>query len=395
MRLLLVAILLIGAKTPQPVYRYLQTLADRHGLREVITSKEFLSPISQKLGIKNYPPDIKTEVLLSKLMEKPLHRAYVTIYMLFEKRKRELIAQGRYDAQMKSIFAHSDSLSFAHIPIFMGVDDDYELETINEIIGEIIESSEFDIHFMSDARDALLATLHEDLTSIIGFQPKYYLIGSSYLLRDNHLHPATLTDQESRALRRLGYREHEISVISPIVANEIITEQLTPELLKSTVDDVDLAVVVDLMVEPGILGNYILDLVHVSRLSRGPLPLSYLLGRELLLDVDADDFAQQLEQYIALLDDPNNPASLFQLVQLTRLGFSLVEIKQLSYAARDAIIVANPVNRDDFIDTFSLDDVAEINRLVNNTGPLVFQLINVVGMPLELIKPHNLLLERQ
>ena len=382
----IIAVFLVSAKPP--VYRYLQTLVDRYGLREVITSKNFLSPVSQQLGIKRYPADIPVEVLLNELMNDPVHRAYVTIYMLFEKRKQELINQGQYDAQMEVIFDNSDTLSVAHIPVFMGIDDDYDLDTINEIVGEVMENSDLDTHFLSDAQEALLETLHEDLTSIIGVIPRFYLNTGSYLLRNNHLSATALTDDTKQALRELGYRDHE--VIPRELAEILIAEQLTPKLLASTVNGVDLAIVVDLMTEPGIFGDYVLELVHISRLSHGPTPLSYLLGRELLLDVEADDFEQQLTEYLAVVNDPINPASLFQLVQLTRLEFPLAEIKQLNYDVRDAIIVANPVNRDDFIDKFGVDNLDEINYLVDTTGPLVLQLMGL-GMPLELINPHNLL----
>ena len=394
MRLLfIIATFMIGANNPAPVYRYLQTLVERHGLREVITSKNFLSPVSQQLGIKRYPADIPPEVLLNELMANPVHRAYVTIYMLFEKRKQELIHQGQYDEKMQLIFDHSDHLSVSHIPAFMGVDDDYDLETLNEIVGEVMENSDFDMHFLSDAEEALIATLHEDFTDLIGLLSKYYLHTGSYLLRDNHLSAAVLSDKDRQALQELGYHDHEV-FMPQVVADELIAGQLTPELLDRTVDGVDLEIVIDLMVEPGIFGDYVLDLIHISRLSRGAIPLSYLLGRELLLDVEADNFAQQLTEYLSVIDDPINPASLFQLVQLTRLEFPLAEIKQLSYAARDAIIVANPVNRDDFIDMFGLTDITDINTIVADTGPLVLQLMSL-GMPLELIKPHNLLFKRQ
>lgn len=391
MRLLFViAIFMVSANNPAPVYRYLQTLVDRHGLREVITSKNFLSPVSQQLGIKRYPADIPPEVLLNELMANPVHRAYVTIYMLFEKRKQELIHQGQYDKKMQLIFNHSDHLSVFHIPAFMGVDDDYDLETLNEIVGEVMENSDFDMHFLSDIEEALIATLHEDFTDITGLLSNYYLHTGSYLLRDNHLSASLLSDKDRQALQELGY-DHEI--MPQVVADELIAGQLTPELLDRTVDGVDLEIVIDLMVEPGIFGDFVLDLIHISRLSRGAIPLSHLLGRELLLDVEADDFAQQLTEYLSVIDDPINPASLFQLVQLTRLEFPLAEIKQLSYAARDAIIVSNPVNRDDFIDMFGLTDIDDINIMVADTGPLVLQLTNL-GMPLELIKPHNLLFKR-
>ena len=317
-------------------------------------------------------------------------RAYVTIYTLFEKRKQELIKKGQYDKQMKSIFDHSDTLSVAHVQAFMGVDDDYDLDTLDEIIYEVMEVSDFDIHFLSDAQDALVETLHEDFASIIGVMTKFYLSTGSYLMRDNHLIATALADKDRQALLELGYHEHD--VIPRELADLLIAEQLTPELLQATVDGVDLAIVIDLMTEPGIFGEYVLDLIHINRLSRGPTPLNHLLGRELLLDVNADDFEQQLTEYLTVVTDPINPASLFQLVQLSKLEFSLAEIKQLSYGARDAIIVANPVNRDDFIDKFGSVDIDEINILVADIGPLVLQLMGM-GMPLEFINPHNLSLK--
>ena len=70
----------------------------------------------------------------------------------------------------------------------------------------------------------------------------------------------------------------------------------------------------------------------------------------------------------------------FQATQLQHLGFTAEEVNALSYRARDAIIITDFKNKDDFVkhanavlnlETF---DVEAINAVVADSGPLVFVL---------------------
>ncbi len=73
-------------------------------------------------------------------------------------------------------------------------------------------------------------------------------------------------------------------------------------------------------------------------------------------------------------------AGSFQTTQLIRLGFDHMTIEALSYRARDAIIISDPDNKDDFVSNANalLDtsdfDVEAINAAVADIGPLVFTL---------------------
>ncbi len=112
------------------------------------------------------------------------------------------------------------------------------------------------------------------------------------------------------------------------------------------------------------------------------------------MKVDSAEFAAHLAVIEGLANHPQHKASLFQIVQLDRLDFTLEEIRMLSYDARDAIIISNPDEQRDFlakiraslgIKDFNSQEIKEIEA---KTGPLVFMLLDN-GYDLEDIQPHN------
>ena len=66
------------------------------------------------------------------------------------------------------------------------------------------------------------------------------------------------------------------------------------------------------------------------------------------METDSDGFTA----VIALLNAKDNPASLFQIVQLVRLGYALEEITALDYYTRDAIIVSGHYDRAALLEVF-------------------------------------------
>ena len=157
-------------------------------------------------------------------------------------------------------------------------------------------------------------------------------------------------------------------------AASIVHGKLDPQTFASAVNGLDLAIVIDLASENGVFGDIQLSLRQITRLSRAYHPFKRLLARELLLDPEGKDFEAQLAAAIAILHDPERPATLAQLVQLTKLNYSLDDIKALTYSGREAIIVSDPVNKHDFEQQFGTMTMADINTIAADIGAAILLL---------------------
>ena len=249
-----------------------------------------------------------------------------------------------------------------------------------------------------------------------------------YLMRHTHVRHPPPSPFDLTELQQGGY---DID----IMRQELPTVPLTPVLLDnrvlptSIVDErarigaLNFALAMDFILEAGILvpgfspnvieeetfADWQIDLAKLTHSIPQHLPGSITrilfhaagqkdvlaaLAIELGLEVDSADFAAHLTAIEDLANHPQHKASLFQVVQLDRLGFSLEEIKMLSYDARDAIIVSNPEGREDFVAKLSASlgikdfNSQAINAIEAKTGPLVFMLLDN-DYDLEDIQPHN------
>ena len=224
--------------------------------------------------------------------------------------------------------------------------------------------------------------------------PITYRNARSYLNRVNRVRHFQISDNEVNVLRALGYTDSElIDKISPQLAQVLVNDQVQPELDNSLLN-LPASVTIDLLTEPGIIGNYVLTPYQLEAFDD---TIEYLANE---LEVDADslehldaklamtDEDNWLHKVAELLDNPESPATLFQVTELRRLGFSFDEIGVLNYFAREAIIVSGYENREIFVKNHGKPS-SKINSFVNKSGPLVYRLLRL-GYEADQINKHTL-----
>lgn len=296
------------------------------------------------------------------------------------------------------------------VPLIMAVDGDYSIDELSERFGELALHS-FTIRYRQQDLQADSRTNHH----------------GHYLMRSTHVRHPPPSPFDLDTLQQGGY---DVDIVKSLLP----TSQLTPALLsgdvlplittggRTRIGVLDLAMAMDFMLEAGILvpgssqqliaeslqkGQHDFVALETNRLQHLPVSVKQTLFHatgqkdalaalaiELGLEVESADFANHLKTIEDMVNHSQNPASLFQIVQLSRLGFTLEEISGLSYDARDAIIISDPENKDDFIAklktslSISTFDAAKINTITHVRGALVFILLNK-GYTLKDIQPHN------
>ena len=377
------------------VHRYLQTLATEYGLLDLVRNQQFFTPVARLLGasIEHVGQQQPPAVAWQNLMQEPAYRAYASRYAVMEMNILYLQEQAQQQGddalhdELASNYENLEQISLEQVPVFMAIDGDLDFDTLSDRFHQVLFRSRLDIHTLSDIQEALYNSVADEeefvTVNLINFSHH-----GSYLLRSNRIMHRALLPAVVAELQQLGWQEEQIAMMPHNFAVEIIREELTPPLLDAVVNGLDLTIVIDLTTEGMVFANLVLSLAQVSRLSRVPTPLKQMLGRELLLDINSKDFDQQFAAAVAVLNDAEQPATLAQLVQLTKLGYSLEGIKALTYSGRDAIIVSNPVDKDDFERQFIAPTLDEINSITAEIGPLYFYL-RALGLAAEDIKPHH------
>ena len=269
------------------------------------------------------------------------------------------------------------------VPLVMAIDADYELD---ELVERLLHLSDHRVEISLRRSPALVGAVPPMFNGYVG----------DYLFRFNHIKHADIGANEIGELRRRGYRDPRLhGMLSPFVA-QLLTSGDYQRLAENNgrLGELDMALVVDLIAEQGIIGAGAIHPHHIIDRDAHLQPrikelLLYEMGNEA---VAGDDFWHEVE---SLLNAPHRPASLFQIVQLLRLGFDFADIAALSYWARDAIIVSNPYDKADFthiasqlLATSGFDSTA-INNVVAARGPLVFMLAQY-GYELEAINQHDI-----
>ena len=206
-----------------------------------------------------------------------------------------------------------------------------------------------------------------------------YADAGAYLLRANHIRPLPLPDETRDILQERGYRQEQVELMSTEAANALLTQKVLPEPDSGLALDLDTALLVDLLSEPLIINA---SIPSPYQLERSDSPVTEYIADEMLTT-----WAEVGEQVIALLNDKDNPASLFQIVQLVRIGFTLDEIIAMTYATRDAVILANPVSKSSFIAAEG-EDISAWNTLIAEKGALTF-LLRRYHHSLDAINPHH------
>ena len=320
----------------------------------------------------NYYPELSEEEIVSILSKDEKLRAKTIAFMLSE---LDVVRGAKLEVLIKAIDNDMEA---------------EELETrINQLESIVIQAiySDSDPRF-GVGRQAVVFANNQAY-------PITYINSRSYLGRTSRLRHGQLSPEIISVLRELGYTDSKlIDKIPPQLAQRLIEEQIRPDLDSSLIN-LPASVAIDLLTEPGIIGNYVLT---PYQLEASDEPLEYLAS-ELEIDTDSDehlntklaitdDQENWLQRVVELLDDPESPATLFQVTQLRRLGFSFDEIEVLSYPAREAIIVSSYENRDLFIERHG--ELSEVNALVEKSGPLVYRLLRL-GYELDQISKHTLI----
>ena len=376
------------------VHRYLHTLAADYGLLDLVRSESFFTPLARALGATvEYVGNEQPEEVLQSLMSKPVYRAYASIYAIMETQllyMQDLAAQqGNWQAytELNAQYDHLDEVSLEQVPFLIALDRDIDFDTLREVFSRALFNSSIPIYLFSDIAGALYDIDDEEF--IIVELADYLHHHGAYLLRSNRVvHPA-LSSQTLAELQQLGWDDKKIAAMPQSFADKIVRGELTPQVLDSAVNGLDLAIVIDLATEGGVFEDVVLSLIQIARLSRGVYtPLKTILARELLLNPEGDDFESQFAAAVAVLNDPERPATLAQLTQLTKLDYSLDDIRALTYSGREAIIVSNPIDKHDFEQQFGALTMEQINTTAAEIGPLFFYLRGL-GSAAADINPHH------
>ena len=200
-----------------------------------------------------------------------------------------------------------------------------------------------------------------------------------YLLRLNTVNHSLLPSDVTGDLWVRGYNDPDVyELFTASVAQNFIGQEFSPARVEDA--GYDLAFLIDLLCERCIIGDFVPTVLDAEADQ-----LDDLVAAEIELEVDSDAFAER----IALLNDKDNPLSLFQLVQLERLGVPLETIIALNYAAREAIIASAYHDYNSLTNKHG-EDIAAINTIATDIGELAYYLVhrNFVRS-IEDVKPHQ------
>lgn len=323
---------------------------------------------------EQYYPELTEEDIINVLSkDKKLRAKTVALILLFNTATRS----GNPISSVDAVIVSTELAT-----LVMAVDADVDAKELQTAIGQLEEGA-IEI-FYSDPEPRFG----------IGRSTSIYPNNRSYLARTNRFRHGQLPAPLRNVLNELGYTDPElIDKISPALAQLAVNDQIRPELDNSLID-LPASVAIDLLTEPGIIGDYVLT---PYQLEASDEPIEYL-ARELEIDAESlghldaklsvTDEENWLQMVVDLLDAHESPATLFQVTQLRRLGFNFDEIAELSYPAREAIIVSGYENREIFIERHG--EVSKVNALVKKTGPLVYYLLRI-GYEIKQINKHSLI----
>lgn len=390
----LTVLLLLASNTlfAEPrAHRYLQTLLAEYRLFELVHDKNFSRALATVFGapVDSIVLPQSPQQLLQDLMDNPVYSAYATTYAIMKDnylKLHEYLAK-EFD-QLRGLpiesFANLGEISLEYLPVVMALDHDAELTELVSMIRRAERPSlSYTLSFSS---------IEEALYDVAETYPLYieqavYTHVGAYLLRETRIAHYPLSPDMIDTLQRLGWSSAQIAMMPHIFAEQAIAEALTPELLAAITVGLDLAIVIDLTMECDVFGAIFLSLAQVARLSRGVYPLKELLAQELLLDTRAPDFEQNFSAMVAVLNDPERPVTLAHLSKLLKLDYTLAEINALTHEGREAIILSNAIDKEDFEEQFAVTSIEDINAIAARSGMLSFHLHSVGIVD---IMPHSL-----
>lgn len=326
--------------------------------------------------------ELSEERIVEVLMEEDMFRAHVLSFQLLF----GLYSTHHGDPSDEAVAQLHLSSRYV-IPMFLAIERDSSAPLLMGDLQDII-AKDFSISFrksasLDDTSGMVISEGH------LGF----------YLQRENHIKHKPLDARLKTTLRQLGYDSDYLhNLLSPTVATAMSFSGISPLPINEAsrrIGAIDMKMAADLMQENGVVVSgrvsprYIIDSKYHQQQD-----ILDALWEELGFDQDSSDFAERVAEVENILNDPQRPVSLFQIVQLTRLGFPMAWIRAFTYATCDAIIIASPPNRDKFVASvvsdLGMQDFAidRLNAVVAEKGELVLMLLQE-GYKLEDINPHG------
>ena len=400
------------AKTTNP--RYLKTVIEKSNLMQIVNKSHLRQTLRPQASVPTSQEyisghDVTTDTDHSQLTPQQQAEYGHRIKGLLEEWAEQYYPELTEEEVISILSENSELRAKIMAHVLSGYDTDIldvaGLATVIMAIDADVDTTELQTR-LNQLEQVILQANYSDSESRFGIGRQAFVIANnrayavtytnarSYLNRTNRVRHLQLSNNEINVLRSLGYSDSElIDKISPALAQVLVNDQVQPELDNSLLH-LPASVTIDLLTEPGIIGNYVLTPYQLEAFDD---TVEYLANE---LEVDADslehldaklamtDEDNWLHKIAELLDNPESPATLFQVTQLRRLGFSFNEIGALNYFAREAIIVSGYENREVFAENHG-EPSAKINSFVNKSGPLVYRLLRL-GYELDQINKHTL-----
>ena len=269
----------------------------------------------------------------------------------------------------QQIFLHS----LGGVMLIRAIDrEDMDGKELKDKLNKFIENNTMEFVYVGDGYTPYVP----------GREEIFYTGREDYLLRNNHVKHPPLHGETLKTLWARGYTAAPlIAAMPPQVANMLL-EQMVLLDEDGLISGYHPVFLFDLLSELGIIGNFAPSVYQAEAFD-----LEEVVASELGTAVSSDAF----EEAIAMLTAKDNPASLVQITQMSRMGYSLEEISALSYPAREAIIVSGHHSREAFANQHGTD-IAELHEILEKTGELVFFLLHHgMAKSSEDIQPHHAL----
>lgn len=327
--------------------------------------------LSQRMGelhaqwLRDFYPEPTEAKVLEVLSEDAELRALMVAFFI----AHSMVQQQRISLSSQQIF----SQSFGVAMFVRAIDrDDLTGEELGGMVTNFIADNTLEFSYVGDG----------NVPHVPGRRQIFYTGREDYLLRENHVKHSSLAGELLSALWTRGYTDSKLTAaIPPQVANVLLEQNVLPDE-EGFFSGHDPSFYFDLLLEPGIIGDFRPSVYEVE--ASHP-DLGAIVAHELGVEADSDSFGE----YVALLNKQENSASLVQITELTRQGYSLDEMGELTYLTREAIIVSGYHGREDFADQHGTD-IGALNETLAKTGELVFYLLQQgYAKDIEDIEPHH------
>ncbi len=295
--------------------------------------------------LQKFYPEPTEERVLAVLEEDAELRARMVAFFL----AHSMVRQQNLGIPVQQIFWHSFGVG-----MFVRAIDRADLEgtELQGTLNDFMHSNQLEFVYRGDG----------DTPHVPGREKRFYHGREDYLLRTNHVKSPSLSGEVLNALWQRGLTAAELTAaIPPRVAGMLLAQNVLPDedgLFSGYAPNLYF----DLLAEPGVIGDFVPSVYEVE---------AFDLETFIMAEAGEETHPELVHD---LLNREHNPASLVQIVQLSRMGYRGEQIAALTYAAREAIIVSGDYSRDAFADRHGTD-IAALNELVAETGELVFFLL--------------------